>query len=94
METYDKMLKIYRKGRVAEYKVCNLLKEKGYDIVQRTAGSHSPFDIIAIHKENKDIILVQVKSGTFTTNEKNKLYIENRGLQGKFNVRYKIWKIG
>ena len=47
--------KNYIKGRRKEYKICKMLREDGYDIVQRTAGSHSPVDIIAICKENKKI---------------------------------------
>ena len=44
------MEKIYKKGRRKEYK-----------IVQRTAGSHSPVDIIAINKLTKTIKLIQSK---------------------------------
>ena len=42
--------KNYIKGRRKEYKICKKLIEKGFDIAQRTAGSHSPIDIIVINK--------------------------------------------
>lgn len=53
--------KAYVKGRKKEYKLCNRLKAEGYDIVQRTAGSHSPIDIIAISREKREVLLVQSK---------------------------------
>jgi len=50
----------YKKGRKGEYEVINKLREKGY-IAVRTAGSHGPFDVIAI--KNNTILLIQVKTG-------------------------------
>lgn len=38
----------YLRGRAKEYRVMKKLKDKGYKIVARTAGSHSPIDIIGI----------------------------------------------
>jgi len=37
------------------------LKNDRFDVVQRTAGSHSPIDIIAINTRDKSIKLVQAK---------------------------------
>ena len=51
----------YVKGRKKEYAICKRLRERGYDIVQRTAGSRSPFDVIAINKARKTIVLIQSK---------------------------------
>lgn len=46
----------YQKGRRFEYEVIKLFKDNGYEAI-RTAGSHSPFDIILIKytPENKKI---------------------------------------
>ena len=55
----------YKRGRKREYKVCKQLREDGYTIVQRTAGSHSPIDVIAIDRDNKIITLVQVKHNNY-----------------------------
>ncbi|MBT9252190.1 MAG: hypothetical protein KM296_00545 [Brockia lithotrophica] len=49
----------YRKGRNAEYAVKRKLEKEGY-IVIRSAGSHSPADLIAVNEEK--IVFVQVKS--------------------------------
>ena len=51
----------YRKGRRKEYMICDNLKSEGFDIVQRTKGSHSPFDIIAINKTLRVIKFIQSK---------------------------------
>ena len=45
----------YRRGRAREYKIMDELREEGYPLVMRTAGSHSPVDVIAI----KEMSLVE-----------------------------------
>jgi len=52
---------MYKKGRRKEYMICDDLKKEGFDIVQRTARSNSPIDIIAINKTTKVIKLIQSK---------------------------------
>lgn len=51
----------YRRGYATERKTMQLLKERGYDLVARTAGSHGKFDVVAVDVENKRILLVQCK---------------------------------
>ena len=82
--------KNYRKGRRKEYKICNQLKEAGFDITQRTAGSRSPFDIIAIHKRRRLILLVQAKPDNISITQKKKIFIKNMDLDGNYKVRFKI----
>ena len=49
----------YIKGRTAEYKTMRLLEKEGYVCI-RTAGSHSPMDIVAfLKKENMELPLVR-----------------------------------
>lgn len=61
----------YRRGATFEYAVCKALSAMGYD-TQRTAGSHSPVDIIAVHKvEPESLLFLQAKlSGTITKAKK------------------------
>ena len=68
--------KNYLKGRRKEYKIVNKFKEKGL-IAQRTAGSHSPFDVIAINPKERRIFLVQAKPETMSENQKNKSALSN-----------------
>jgi hypothetical protein len=43
----------YITGRRFEYKVRDLWKDRGYRAV-RTAGSHSPYDVIALRRVGED----------------------------------------
>lgn len=79
--------KNYVKGRNKEYAICHELREAGYDIVQRTAGSHSPIDIIAIDKVTKSILLVQAKPNNFNS---DKIEKENAWLNGMFKVEFSV----
>lgn len=76
----------YIKGRKKEYEIVHRLRDKGFDIVQRTAGSRSPIDIIAIHKEKKIILLVQSKPKGYHS----KKYEEYYWLNDKFKVSFFI----
>lgn len=51
----------YIRGRRVEYYVRELLKKK-FDLVLRTAGSHSPFDLVAIDFKSREIWFIQVKA--------------------------------
>lgn len=58
-------MKAYKKGRKFEYELMELFRNNGYE-VSRTAGSHSPFDIIAIkytqtNKRIAYIVFIQAK---------------------------------
>jgi Holliday junction resolvase len=80
----------YIKGRKKEYKIIHQLKLKGYDIAQRTAGSHSPFDIIAIDIKDKTIRLIQCKPDTMNSHQQQKIRDENNKLNGLFNVSFSV----
>lgn len=80
--------KNYVAGRRKEYKICNDLKADGFDIAQRSAGSHSPIDVFAIHKLDKKIIFVQSKPDSFPKSEAKKINDELGYLKGKFEVEF------
>ena len=77
----------YQRGRNKEYRIVNKLKTQ-FKIVQRTAGSHSPIDIIAIDPEKKRIRFVQAKLGDFPESQKKKILKEMENLNGKFDVEF------
>lgn len=55
----------YRRGYLPERKAVKLLEEAGY-VVARTAGSHSPFDVVAVNANGIRLIQVKrVKEGGF-----------------------------
>lgn len=54
----------YRKGYLKELEVMRILKDSGkFQVVFRSAASHSPFDIVAVSKSK--VLLLQVKTGKF-----------------------------
>ena len=80
----------YEQGRRKEYKICADLREQGYDLVQRAAGSHSAVDVFAIKKADRSILLVQSKGPNMTESQKEKLARENEWLNGKFDVEFSV----
>ncbi len=86
--------KNYEKGRNKEYRVATHFRDRGYAIAQRTAGSHSPFDIIAIDPINKIIKLIQVKSSEMPTRQKSEDLKANSELNGDYSVEYLIFDQG
>lgn len=82
--------KNYRKGRRKEYGVCDNLKKEGFEIAQRSSGSHSPIDVFAINKETKEIKFIQVKAGDLSSGEYSKIWEKNKWLNGKFDVSFEI----
>lgn len=82
--------KNYIKGRRKEYKVCTELKNLGWAIAQRTAGSHSPIDIIAINTDKNIIRLIQCKPDDMNAHQQQKIRDENKDLNGTFEVRFSV----
>ena len=76
----------YVKGRRKEYKIRTELLNSGYDIAQRSAGSHSPIDIFAISKDLNEILLIQAKPDGYS----EKGYEKWKWLNNEFNVRFEI----
>lgn len=82
------MNKNYINGRAKEYRICKKLKESGYSLVQRTAGSHSEVDILAINTKTKEIKLIQSKPRKMPKNQIKKILKRNKKLNGLFLVRF------
>lgn len=82
--------KRYLKGRRKEYGITERLKKEGWDIAQRSKGSHSPVDVIAIDIKNKKIKLIQSKAGILSSGKITKIYEDNKELNGKFDVSFDI----
>lgn len=82
--------KNYIKGRRKEYKISHEYIDKGFDISQRTAGSHSPFDIISISIKDKEIRLTQAKPNSMPDSMKMRIMKENEGLNGLFKVIFEV----
>jgi Holliday junction resolvase len=90
------MNKIYDKGRRKEYLICKQLREEGFDIVFRSAGSHSPIDVVAININDRIIKLVQCKRDLSHSMKyvdeslKNKIEKQMINLNSIFNVSFSV----
>ena len=66
------MLTNYARGRNAEYYIMDILESQlNCDCVIRSAGSHTPIDLIA--GNGKVVFAVQVKQGGHISKEEEKL---------------------
>jgi Holliday junction resolvase len=85
----------YRKGYLRELEVIRLLKKSGrFQIVFRSAASHSPFDIVAISKSK--VLLLQVKTGKFNFKKelkKLRAIKTPKGVEKQLWILNKEWKI-
>lgn len=81
---------MYKRGRDKEYRTVGKLREQGYEIAQRSAGSHSPIDIWAVNRTRRLITLVQCKGVLASENKLEKLRKELDWLNGKWEVEVKV----
>ena len=80
--------KNYRRGRRKEYSIIEKLRKQGFDICQRSSGSHSPIDVFAINKGTREILLIQSKPDDFSELDTSRLLNENNWLSGSFFVKF------
>ena len=86
------MLEQYKKGRRKEYRVVDKLKKLGFEIVVRSAGSHSPIDVWAVDVEGRNMRLIQVKSGKpLGESVKKKLLNKMDRISGYYHVSCELW---
>jgi Holliday junction resolvase len=87
---------MYVKGRRKEYMLCKKLREEDFDIVFRSAGSHSPIDVVAININDRIIKLVQSKRNlskdmnSVDESLKNKIEKQMINLNSIFNVSFSV----
>ncbi len=62
----------YISGRNAEYAIKRMLISEGFKFVIRSAGSHTPVDLIATN--GKSIVVVQVKKGSYISKDEKALF--------------------
>jgi hypothetical protein len=79
--------KNYIKGRRKEYRIMNEAKKRGM-IAFRSAGSHSPIDVVCIDTLNKRIKLVQCKPDSMSEKKRTLIELGNCNLNGIFQVEF------
>ena len=80
----------YQNGANRERRVLHSLKEQGFDLVFRSAGSHSPIDLFALDIKTKQIWLIQCKPKSMSIKAKQKLELEINKFEGNFSVKTKV----
>ena len=79
----------YQKGRKKEYKIIHEERDKGR-LAFRSAGSHSPIDVVSIDTKLKVIHLIQCKPDSMSDNAKQKLLDDNIELNNIFRVEFLV----
>lgn len=80
----------YLRGRSKEYRIIDKLRKEGYDIVFRSAGSHSKIDVIAIRQSDKRIKFVQSKPKSMSENARKKIADELNWLNCEFIAEFEV----
>jgi Holliday junction resolvase len=80
----------YERGRDKEYSIIKRLKKEGYEIAQRSRGSHSPVDIWAINKEERKILLIQAKPTNICKPEAKRIEGSLNWLNDEFMVEFRL----
>lgn len=79
----------YQKGVRKERKFVNEARAEGH-IALRSAGSHSPIDVVIIDQRNKQISLLQCKPDNFSASKTEKLMKDYSHLNGFYFVSFDV----
>jgi len=79
----------YIKGVKKERAIVNAARELGL-VALRSAGSHSPIDVVIIDHQLKLVRLIQCKPSSFSTAEIQKLYEKFNYLNGTYEVKFDV----
>ena len=82
----------YKRGYAFERKVMQMFKDAGW-VCARTAGSHSPVDVIAINPNTMEVKLVQCKASYLTEKgiKKEVEKIKTTGLHTQYLTCVRVW---
>jgi len=83
----------YRRGAEKERRIVNKFRSLG-QIALRSAGSHSPIDVVVIDKEKREIRLIQAKLTNLHSlgkGEREKLLKEMDSFNGIYVVKGELW---
>lgn len=83
----NKMETNYKRGARKEHKIVQQEKIKGC-LAFRSAGSHSPIDVVSIDIKHKQITFIQSKPDSMSDKAKLRLESDNKSLNGVFNVSF------
>jgi len=82
--------KNYLKGYAKEQYHVQRLKKEGFEIANRSAGSHSPVDLFAINKLTRVIKFIQCKPLSMSKNKRKEIELNLNWLNGVFRVEFEV----
>jgi len=77
----------YIKGRKKEYRVMNDERKLG-NLVLRSAGSHSPIDVVSIDVSSRVIKFIQCKPDDISKLDRDRLELQARELNNVFRCEF------
>jgi len=81
----------YQRGADKERRIVNKFRNKGC-LALRSAGSHSPVDVVVVDVDLKEIKLIQAKLGGYLSKSaKKKLLDDLAKFDGEYNVKGELW---
>lgn len=83
----------YARGRNKEYRIMRYWRGRGC-LAIRSAGSHTPVDVIVINPYDKIIKLIQSKlhgQKNLSERKRNEIIAEGSKLEGDYKVLFEIW---
>lgn len=81
--------KNYQRGYRVENKLVNSLKRAGWTFAARTAGSHSPADVIGITGNN--VVFFQCKTNKDIVDKKNTEKLKDIAKCLEYGFAYNVW---
>jgi Holliday junction resolvase len=78
----------YKRGYITERRCVLELKEAGYMAI-RTAGSHSPWDVIAVRGDG--VRLIQIKRSKVTGQSYSRIFREIKAIEVPESVTKELW---
>lgn len=81
----------YQRGADKERRIVNFFRERGC-IALRSAGSHSPVDIVVIDKKTHHITLIQSKLNKISTKDREEIQALAQEINGLYEVTFELWE--
>ena len=80
----------YLRGRSREYRTMDKLRAEGFDIVLRSAGSHSQIDVMGINTSTKIIRFIQNKPKSMGPKARDRIAENNKKLNDEYLCTFEV----
>ena len=84
--------KNYKRGYAFERSIVNAYRDLGW-VCARTAGSHSPIDVVCFKPETMEVIAIQCKNKVMNDSEVNRevVALNDRGLRTTYKTAVRVY---